>query len=133
MTSLYYLKSRVLLNSCKLGMTRTVQQSSSTTGELPVPMPSPGEVRVRIHASGVNPSDVKSRGGFYTPLFSELFHTVMEQVSLTVGEGVDQLIENGFDLECSVETGIWNSRSICRAARRASGSTPNNVDCRWCD
>jgi len=33
------------------------------TGELPDPQPGPGEVRVRIHASGVNPSDVKRRIG----------------------------------------------------------------------
>lgn len=30
-------------------------------GELPTPLPAEGEVRVRIHTSGVNPSDVKSR------------------------------------------------------------------------
>lgn len=32
-------------------------------GGLPDPLPGPGEVRVRIHASGVNPSDVKARAG----------------------------------------------------------------------
>ena len=32
-------------------------------GELPDPVPAPGEVRVRLHASAVNPSDVKARGG----------------------------------------------------------------------
>ncbi len=32
-------------------------------GEMPTPEPGPGEVRVRLHASGVNPSDVKSRRG----------------------------------------------------------------------
>ncbi len=32
-------------------------------GELPEPRPGAGEVLVRIHASGVNPSDVKFRGG----------------------------------------------------------------------
>src|SRR5579864_1715964 len=32
-------------------------------GDRPTPQPGPGEVRVRIHASGVNPSDVKSRAG----------------------------------------------------------------------
>ena len=32
-------------------------------GSLPEPIPGPGEVRVRIHASGVNPSDVKARAG----------------------------------------------------------------------
>lgn len=32
-------------------------------GERPAPQPGPGEVRIRIHASGVNPSDVKARAG----------------------------------------------------------------------
>lgn len=32
-------------------------------GELPTPVPGPGEVRVRVHTSGVNPSDWKSRSG----------------------------------------------------------------------
>lgn len=32
-----------------------------TVGELPDPEPAPGEVRVRIHVSGVNPTDWKSR------------------------------------------------------------------------
>jgi NADPH2:quinone reductase len=32
-------------------------------GELPDPEPAPGEVRVRLHASAVNPSDVKARAG----------------------------------------------------------------------
>ena len=31
--------------------------------DVPTPEPGPGEVRVRIAWSGVNPSDVKSRGG----------------------------------------------------------------------
>lgn len=32
-------------------------------GELPDREPAAGEVRVRLHASAVNPSDVKARGG----------------------------------------------------------------------
>ena len=32
-------------------------------GEIPCPEPGPGEVRVRIYASGINPSDVKKRMG----------------------------------------------------------------------
>src|SRR5262249_17264667 len=32
-------------------------------GELPDPSPGPGEVRVWVHASGVNPTDVKARSG----------------------------------------------------------------------
>jgi NADPH2:quinone reductase len=33
-------------------------------GELPLPEPAAGEVRVRIHVSAVNPSDTKGRGGY---------------------------------------------------------------------
>ena len=33
------------------------------TGELPDIEPAAGEVRVRLYASAVNPSDVKARGG----------------------------------------------------------------------
>ncbi|MGE3644317.1 MAG: NADPH:quinone reductase [Beijerinckiaceae bacterium] len=32
------------------------------TGEMPIPEPGPGEVLVRLHASGINPSDYKKRG-----------------------------------------------------------------------
>lgn len=32
-------------------------------GEKPIPVPGPGEIRVRVVCSGVNPSDVKSRAG----------------------------------------------------------------------
>jgi NADPH2:quinone reductase len=32
-------------------------------GDMPNPEPGPGEVRVRVHASGVNPSDWKTRSG----------------------------------------------------------------------
>jgi len=34
-------------------------------GEMPTPAAGPGEVRVRLHASGVNPSDVGRRAGSY--------------------------------------------------------------------
>jgi NADPH:quinone reductase len=37
-------------------------------GERPTPQPGAGEVRIRIFASGVNPSDVKSRAGSRGPL-----------------------------------------------------------------
>lgn len=36
-------------------------------GDFPVPQPDPGEVRVQIHASGLNPSDLKARTGFSGP------------------------------------------------------------------
>lgn len=37
-------------------------------GEFSLPEPGPNEVRVRIHASGVNPSDIKARTGFSSPM-----------------------------------------------------------------
>src|SRR5277367_4893463 len=33
-------------------------------GELPDPQPEPGQVRVKVHVSGLNPSDIKGRSGF---------------------------------------------------------------------
>jgi NADPH:quinone reductase len=57
-------------------------------GELPTPMPAPGEVRVKLVASGVNPSDVKSRRG--RPLDSERIvpHSDGAGVIDVVGAGV---------------------------------------------
>lgn len=43
--------------------TRTGDPSVLELVDLPVPEPGPGEVRVRIHRSGVNPTDWKSRTG----------------------------------------------------------------------
>ncbi len=40
-------------------------------GELPTPNAGPGEVRVRLHASGVNPSDVKKRAGVRGQVISD--------------------------------------------------------------
>ncbi|VWB71504.1 NADPH:quinone reductase [Burkholderia metallica] len=39
-----------------------------TVGEWPMPEPGPDEVRVRIHVSGLNPTDVKARTGFSSAL-----------------------------------------------------------------
>jgi NADPH2:quinone reductase len=39
-----------------------------TYGDLPTPQPGHGQALVRIHASGVNPSDVGLRGGAMGPM-----------------------------------------------------------------
>lgn len=49
---------------CKKGPAREVLRIE----ELSVPEPGPGEVRVRLAFSGVNPSDVKSRAGLASPV-----------------------------------------------------------------
>jgi NADPH2:quinone reductase len=57
-------------------------------GELPDPVPGPGEVRVKLATSGVNPSDVKSRMG--RPLIAEKIipHSDGAGVIDQVGPGV---------------------------------------------
>lgn len=62
-----------------------------TVGELPLPKLARGEVLVRVHASGVNPSDVKSRQGLRGPMaFSRVIpHSDGAGIIESVGEGVD--------------------------------------------
>jgi len=70
-----------------LGPAREVLQ----LGELPQPLPAPGEVRVRVEWSGVNPSDVKSRLGLRSkvmPFPRVIPHSDGSGVIDAVGEGV---------------------------------------------
>ena len=57
---------------------------------LPDPEPDPGEVRVRLHASAVNPSDVKARGGSRKVIAPYVIpNSDAGGVIDRVGEGVD--------------------------------------------
>lgn len=61
-------------------------------GEIATPTAGPGEVRVRLAASGVNPSDVKSRAGLRTkelPFARIVPHSDGAGVIDQVGDGVD--------------------------------------------
>lgn len=60
-------------------------------GELADPLPGPGEVRVRLRASGVNPSDVKARAGSRGAITSPRIipHSDGAGEIDAVGEGVD--------------------------------------------
>ena len=63
-----------------------------TLAELPDPVPGPGELRVRLRWSGVNPSDVKSRAGLRSKqlAFPRIVpHSDGMGVVDAVGEGVD--------------------------------------------
>jgi NADPH2:quinone reductase len=62
-------------------------------GELPDPQPGPGEVRVKVLFSGVNPSDVKSRMGLRggpMPFPRIVPHSDGMGVIDAIGEGVDR-------------------------------------------
>ncbi|WP_224079530.1 NADPH:quinone reductase [Cupriavidus laharis] len=61
-------------------------------GDLPTPQPAPGEVRVRLHASGVNPADANRRAG--------RMHDGMEFPRIipnSDGAGVIDRVGNGVD------------------------------------
>jgi NADPH2:quinone reductase len=60
-------------------------------GSLERPQPEPGEVRVRVHASGINPSDTYARAGSQAPMaFPRVVpHQDGAGVIEAVGEGVD--------------------------------------------
>jgi NADPH2:quinone reductase len=69
----------------RVGPARDVLQ----LGEIPDPRPAAGEVRVRVEWSGVNPSDVKSRGGSRPMAFPRVIpHSDGSGVIDAVGDGV---------------------------------------------
>jgi NADPH:quinone reductase len=61
-------------------------------GEVSTPQPGPGEVRVRIHVSGVNPTDIKARTGFSaTMAFPRIIpHQDGAGIIDAVGDGVPE-------------------------------------------
>ena len=60
-------------------------------GDLPDPVPAAGQVLVRVHASGVNPSDVKARAGYLWPMTAPrtIPHSDGAGIIEAVGDGVD--------------------------------------------
>ena len=59
-------------------------------GESPTPVAGPGEVLVRVHRSGINPSDVKNRTGFVSTMAfdSVIPHQDGSGVIEAVGDGI---------------------------------------------
>jgi NADPH2:quinone reductase len=74
-------------------------------GELPTPQPGPNEVRVKIHASGVNPSDWKvRRGGFGRGLIAPLI------IPHSDGAGVIDAVGPGMPDRVGERVWIWNGQ-----------------------
>ena len=62
-------------------------------GDVAMPEPGPGEVLIRLHASAINPSDVKKRAGAFPDLLDDGFVIPDSDgagVIEAVGEGVDK-------------------------------------------
>lgn len=73
-------------------------------GEVPLPEPAAGEVRVRLATSGVNPSDVKSRAGLRSavPAFPRI-------VPQSDGAGVVDAVGNGVSgARLGERVWVWN-------------------------
>ena len=83
-----------------------------TLGEVGTPEPGPGEVCVWMHASGVNPSDVKTRSGLRGPM------AVRRQIPHSDGAGVIKKIGEGVD-PARIGERVW----VHNAAFRREGGT----------
>jgi len=74
-----------------------------TVGEFETPVAGPGEVLVRLHTSGVNPSDVKKRAGSFPDLLDggpviEVVIDADDESALSVGQRVSgRLVDVGED------------------------------------
>jgi NADPH2:quinone reductase len=74
-------------------------------GELPTPEPARGEVRVRLHTSGVNPSDWKvRRGGFGRGLLAPLI------IPHSDGAGIIDAVGPGTPNRVGERVWIWNGQ-----------------------
>lgn len=101
-------------------------------GERPDPLPQPGEVRVRLHTSGVNPSDVKNRSGARGPMALPLQipHSDGAGVIDAVGEGVPAGLVG---TRVYVWNGAWRrpmgtcAQLICVPAEQAV-ALPDHID-----
>lgn len=83
-----------------------------TLGEVETSEPGPGEVCVWMHASGVNPSDVKTRSGKRGPM------AVKRQIPHSDGAGVIKKIGKGID-PARIGERVW----VHNAAFRRAGGT----------
>lgn len=87
---------------------------------LPVPQPGPGEVRVRLATSGVNPSDVKSRSGRFAPMAFPMV------VPHSDGAGVIDAV--GAEVEAArVGQRVWTYNAYRQAARCWSPGVPGQL------
>jgi NADPH2:quinone reductase len=85
-------------------------------GDMPAPEPGPGEVAVAIHASGVHPSDVKTRRGYRGPM------AFARQIPHSDGAGVIKAVGAGVD-KARVGERVW----VHSAAYKRAGGTAAEI------
>ena len=94
-----------------LATARGAAREVLTLTERPDPTPTPGTVRVVVHASGVNPSDVKVRSGAQGPMPAD-------QVTIhNDGAGIIDAVGNGID-PARIGERVW----LYNVNRTADGS-----------
>jgi NADPH:quinone reductase len=92
-------------------------------GERPDPRPAAGEVLVRVHASGINPADVKRRGGWRGMTMDHplvIPHTDGAGEIVNVGSGVDRT-------RIGERVWLWNAQGGYGSAGRAFGTAAELV------
>ncbi|MEL6571667.1 MAG: NADPH:quinone reductase [Pseudomonadota bacterium] len=79
-----------------------------TLTNLPTPSPTPGQVLVRLHASGVNPSDVKARAGTRPGVTEPPYPTIIPHSD---GAGVIEAVGDGVPSgRIGERVWVWNGQ-----------------------
>jgi len=102
-------------------------------GERPTPQPAAGEVRVRVHASAVNPSDTKARGGLRIkemPFPLVIPHQDGAGVIDAVGPGVDaaRIGERVWIYEANLNRPFGTAAQYTCVPAHKAVTLPHNVD-----
>lgn len=95
-------------------------------GDLPDPVPGPGEVLVRIRASAVNPSDVKTRAGLRTKMTvpRQIPHSDAAGEIVAAGAGVPQARIGERVWTWNAAYGRWNGTAAELCALPADMAVP---------
>ncbi|MBD2090898.1 NADPH:quinone reductase [Microcoleus sp. FACHB-1515] len=104
-----------------------------TVGETNLPLVNAGEVRVRIRASGINPSDVKQRSGWggLTMRFDRVIpHNDGAGIIEAVGEGVsiDRLHQRVWIYEATLRSGQGTAAEFVTVPAHQAVPLPDNTD-----
>lgn len=94
-----------------------------SVGEQPTPSPNVGEVLVRVHASGINPADVKRRAGWNG---ATIMHPLV--IPHCDGAGVIEAVGSGVDTaRVGERVWIWNAQGGYGEAGRAFGTAADYI------